>query len=261
MSFNVPANEFADLGIFDAKLTTGEPVLPQWVNAKVIDLETGKPVPFDGVNLIEGKPLNITDEERAKLPPLDASVTGYAYADGEASSDILTRFPWSSGDIDMALASETEILEFFEQLDLTDPLGREVTRNADFRALVQRATQTEYFVATLESTAPGAGHGLAYNGFLPVGDRFAVRVMSESERKTDSGIILPQSAAEKPYEVAEVVAVGPGKLTDAGLRLPLEIAVGDWVSYRKHAGCELDYQGEKLKVLQEKELLAIHEQP
>jgi chaperonin GroES len=88
-----------------------------------------------------------------------------------------------------------------------------------------------------------------------------VRIVESGERKTEGGIILAPNAVEKPYEVAEVVAIGPGKLTDAGLRLPLEVAVGEWVCFRKHAGAEVDHQGEQLKVLQERELFAVQEQP
>ena len=68
----------------------------------------------------------------------------------------------------------------------------------------------------------------------PLGDRVFVKV-SESEEKTAGGILLPDTAKEKP-QIGEIAAVGPGKLNDKGERTPLEVKVGDKVLYSKYAG-------------------------
>lgn len=91
----------------------------------------------------------------------------------------------------------------------------------------------------------------------PLGDRVVVKVV-EQEEKTSGGILLPQTAKEKPQE-AEVLAVGPGKLLDDGKRAALEVRVGDRVVFAKYAGTEIKSQGEELLVISEKDILAIVE--
>ena len=89
----------------------------------------------------------------------------------------------------------------------------------------------------------------------PIGDKIVVRPI-EVEEKTQSGIVLPGSAQEKPHQ-GEVVAVGSGTLTPDGKRVALEINVGDQVVYGKFSGTELKLNDEKLVVLSEKDVLVV----
>ncbi|MFM7191674.1 MAG: co-chaperone GroES [Microcystaceae cyanobacterium] len=88
----------------------------------------------------------------------------------------------------------------------------------------------------------------------PLGDRVFVKV-SPSEEKTAGGILLPDTAKEKP-QVGEVVAVGPGKRNDDGSRSPLEVGVGDKVLYSKYAGTDIKLGGDDYVLLTEKDILA-----
>jgi len=98
---------------------------------------------------------------------------------------------------------------------------------------------------------------MAKSFLKPLGDRVVVKVV-EQEEKTSGGILLPQTAKEKPQE-AEVLAVGPGKMLDDGKRAPMEVRVGDRVVFAKYAGTEIKSQGEELLVISEKDILAIVE--
>lgn len=89
----------------------------------------------------------------------------------------------------------------------------------------------------------------------PIGDKIVVRLI-EMEEKTESGIVLPDSAQEMPHQ-GEVIAVGSGTLTTEGQRVPLEINVGDQVIYGKFGGTELKINGEKVIVLSEKDVLVV----
>lgn len=89
----------------------------------------------------------------------------------------------------------------------------------------------------------------------PLGERIVIKVM-ESEEKTKSGIVLPDSAKEKP-QIGEVLAVGTGKLLDNGQRVALDVKVGDKVLYAKYAGTEVKLDGEEYMVLKESDVLAI----
>ncbi|MCA1690517.1 MAG: co-chaperone GroES [Actinobacteria bacterium] len=88
----------------------------------------------------------------------------------------------------------------------------------------------------------------------PLGDRLIVRAIDEEE-KTASGIVLPDTAKEKPTK-GKVLAVGAGKLDDDGKRIPLDVAEGDVVFYSKYGGTEIPYEGEDLLVLRESDVLA-----
>jgi chaperonin GroES len=89
----------------------------------------------------------------------------------------------------------------------------------------------------------------------PLGDRLIVRAIEE-EQTTASGIVLPDTAKEKPT-TGEVVAVGDGKINeDTGKRTPLDVAVGDKVLYSKYGGTEIPWEGEELLVLRESDVLA-----
>ena len=89
----------------------------------------------------------------------------------------------------------------------------------------------------------------------PLADRVLVRPLKAEEVRA-SGIIIPDTAKEKPQE-GEVLAVGPGKLDEDGQRLPMDVKVGDKVLYSKYGGDEFTIDGEELKILSENDILAI----
>ncbi len=90
--------------------------------------------------------------------------------------------------------------------------------------------------------------------FTPLGERLIVKPLEE-EQTTSSGIILPDTAKEKPQE-GEVVAVGPGRVTDEGARVPMEIQTGDRIIYSKYAGTEYKDDGQEYLILRESDVLA-----
>ena len=91
----------------------------------------------------------------------------------------------------------------------------------------------------------------------PLEDRIVIQQV-EAEQTTASGLVIPDTAKEKPQE-GEVVAVGPGRIDDNGNRVPLDVAVGDKVSSAKYGGTEVKYSGEDLLVLSARDVLAVIE--
>jgi chaperonin GroES len=91
----------------------------------------------------------------------------------------------------------------------------------------------------------------------PLEDRIVVLPV-EAEQVTASGLVIPDTAKEKPQE-AEVIAVGPGRIDDNGNRVPLDISVGDRVIFSKYGGTELKYNGKEYLVLSARDVLAIVE--
>ena len=91
----------------------------------------------------------------------------------------------------------------------------------------------------------------------PLQDRVIVR-QSEAEEKTKSGILLPDSAKEKPTK-GKVVAVGPGKLDDNGKAMEIGLRVGDTVYYGKYSGTDVEIDGDKLVILRETDILGVLE--
>ena len=89
----------------------------------------------------------------------------------------------------------------------------------------------------------------------PLGDRVVVKP-STREEVTKSGIVLPDTAKEKPQE-GEVIAVGPGRVLDNGQRQQLEIKTGDKVLYAKYAGTEFKLDDDELLILSERDVLAV----
>ena len=89
----------------------------------------------------------------------------------------------------------------------------------------------------------------------PLDDRIVVRAL-EAEEKSAGGILLPDTAKEKPQK-AKVLAVGGGRVTDEGSRIPLTVKVGDTVLFGKYAGTEVKWNGEELRILREAEILAV----
>ncbi len=88
----------------------------------------------------------------------------------------------------------------------------------------------------------------------PLDDRVVVEP-TEAEEKTAGGILLPDTAKQKPQQ-GKIVAAGPGKLSDEGNRLALAVKVGDIVLYGKYSGSDVEVNGKELKILRESDLLA-----
>ncbi|HEB66921.1 MAG TPA: co-chaperone GroES [Gammaproteobacteria bacterium] len=91
----------------------------------------------------------------------------------------------------------------------------------------------------------------------PLHDRVIVRRMEE-EHTTAGGIVIPDTAAEKPIQ-GEVIAVGNGKLLENGELRPLDVKVGDKVLYGKYAGTEVKVDGEELLVMREEDIMGVIE--
>ena len=91
----------------------------------------------------------------------------------------------------------------------------------------------------------------------PLEDRIVIKQV-EAEQTTASGLVIPDSAKEKPQE-GEVVAVGPGRVADNGTRIPVDVAVGDVVIYSKFGGTEIKYGGTDYLVLSSRDILAVVE--
>jgi chaperonin GroES len=89
----------------------------------------------------------------------------------------------------------------------------------------------------------------------PLADRVVVKP-SAAEEKTKGGIIVPDTAKEKPVW-GEVIAIGPGKTSDEGKLIPLEVKVGDCVLYGKYSGTEVTIDGEELLIMRESDIFAI----
>lgn len=89
----------------------------------------------------------------------------------------------------------------------------------------------------------------------PLEDRLVVRP-AEAEETTASGLVIPDTAKEKPQQ-GEVLAVGPGRRSDTGDLIPVDVAVGDKVVYSKYGGTEITIEGEDLLILQARDVLAI----
>ena len=91
----------------------------------------------------------------------------------------------------------------------------------------------------------------------PLQDRVIVK-QSEAEEKTKSGILLPDTAKEKPTK-GKVIAVGPGKLDDKGKPMEIGLRVGDSVYYGKYSGTDIEVDGEKFVILRESDVLGVLE--
>jgi chaperonin GroES len=91
----------------------------------------------------------------------------------------------------------------------------------------------------------------------PLGDRVVLEAI-ESEEKTASGIVLPETAKEKPQE-GRIIAVGSGRIDDNGSRIELEVKEGDRVIFSKYSGTEVKYQEKEYLVLRESDILAVVE--
>jgi chaperonin GroES len=89
----------------------------------------------------------------------------------------------------------------------------------------------------------------------PLGDRIVVKPQEETESRTAAGLVIPDTAKEKP-QLGTVLAVGPGEFKD-GARVPVDVKVGDVVFYSKYGGTEVKHDGEDLLVLSSRDVLAV----
>lgn len=89
----------------------------------------------------------------------------------------------------------------------------------------------------------------------PLEDRIVIKSL-EAEQTTASGLVIPDTAKEKPQE-GEVLAVGPGRIDDKGNRVPLDVQVGDRVIFSKYGGTEIKHQGEEYLILSARDVLAV----
>lgn len=89
----------------------------------------------------------------------------------------------------------------------------------------------------------------------PLGDRIVVKPKEEDIQKTPGGLVIPDTAKEKP-QLGDVLAVGPGEWKD-GARSPLDVKVGDVVVYSKYGGTEIKFEGEEFLILSSRDVLAV----
>ena len=90
----------------------------------------------------------------------------------------------------------------------------------------------------------------------PLGDRVLVEALEEKEEVTKGGIVIPDSAKEKPQE-AKIIALGTGKTDDDGKKIPFEVKVGDIVLTSKYGGTDVKYEDKEYKILNSSDILAI----
>ena len=91
----------------------------------------------------------------------------------------------------------------------------------------------------------------------PLEDRIVIRQV-EAEQTTAYGLVIPDTAKEKPQE-GEVIAVGPGRVDDNGNRIPVDVKVGDVVIYSRYGGTEVKYDGQEFQILSSRDVLAVVE--
>ena len=89
----------------------------------------------------------------------------------------------------------------------------------------------------------------------PLGDRVVVKAADDDEARTASGLVIPDTAKEKP-QTGEVLAAGPGLFED-GDRVPMDVSVGDIVVYSKYGGTEVKFEGEEYLILSSRDILAV----
>ena len=119
------------------------------------------------------------------------------------------------------------------------------------------ATGTEAKPVHASKSSTPAGATTITKKFRPLGDRVVVQP-SASEEMTKSGIVIPDTAKEKPQE-GLIIAAGPGKINEDGKREPMDVKEGDKVLYGKYAGTEFKIEGEDLLIVSQKDILAIVE--
>jgi len=128
--------------------------------------------------------------------------------------------------------------------------GQTGTRDDGLPRSTSAASQTPLEGDTLVTTTTAVT-------IKPLEDRIVVQA-NEAETTTASGIVIPDTAKEKPQE-GTVIAVGPGRFDDNGNRVPLDVKTGDTVIYSKYGGTEVKYSGEEYLVLSARDVLAVIE--
>ncbi len=93
-------------------------------------------------------------------------------------------------------------------------------------------------------------------GVKPLGDRVLIKRLEEEEEKSAGGIIIPDTAKEKPQK-GKVISVGPGRTTEDGKRIPMELKEGDEVLFGKYAGTDIKIDGEEYLIMHENDILGI----
>ena len=90
----------------------------------------------------------------------------------------------------------------------------------------------------------------------PLADRVVVKALEEDTRTTAGGVVIPDTAKEKP-QLGEVIAIGPGRISDEGKLIPLTVKVGDHVFHSKYGGTNIKIEGDEYIILREDDILAI----
>jgi len=90
----------------------------------------------------------------------------------------------------------------------------------------------------------------------PLHDRLIVRRLEDQEQRSSGGIIIPDTAKEKPQE-GKVIAIGSGKVNEEGKRLPLDVKVGDRILFGKYSGSDIKIDGEEHLIMREEDVLAV----
>jgi chaperonin GroES len=121
--------------------------------------------------------------------------------------------------------------------------------------VVETASRSPTFIPP--ALAGGATHQEATMGIRPLQDRVIVKRLEE-EQKTKGGIIIPDTAKEKPIE-GKVIAVGNGKVQEDGKVRPLDVKAGDTVLFSKYAGTEIKIDGEEHLIMREEDILGVIE--
>jgi len=130
--------------------------------------------------------------------------------------------------------------------------GKLMRPDGDIAAGAQQETEIKAIMATATATPKETKKKIK---FRPMDDRVLIEP-SEADETTSGGIILPQTAREKPQR-GTIIAVGPGKLLDSGKRGEMGVRVGDEVYYGKYAGTEIDFGADKYVVIRETDVLAV----
>ena len=107
---------------------------------------------------------------------------------------------------------------------------------------------------TIEKRKPKREKDHMTGKLQPLADRVVVKPVAKEE-KTKSGIYIPDTAKERPQE-GEIIAVGPGRLTDEGKRIAMDLKVGDRVIYAKYGGSEIKIEDQELVIMRESDILA-----
>jgi len=162
------------------------------------------------------------------------------------------------------------LLDFLTRLERMEFSLAELQSNRDIQDLIsfrlQEAVEVSldiamHIVANLRLGSPETGRDvftdLAAGKIIPLGDRVLLKPGSKEDKKSPSGIIIPDTADKDRPEQGEVIAAGPGKLLDNGARAPMSVKVGDRVMFKKYSPDEIKVDDEEYLVISEGDILAI----